>query len=52
MQGTVIVRQKQAQVVKERADGTPVMRQVSTVVLKHVDIISESFWDTHPDVLR
>ena len=52
MQGTVIVRQKQAQVIKERADGTPVERQVSMVVLHHIDIISDLFWDMHPDVLR
>lgn len=51
MQGTVIVRQKQAQVVKERADGTPVERQVSVVVLQHIDIISDSFWDEHPEIL-
>lgn len=52
LQGTVIVRRKQAQVVKERADGTPVERQVSRVVLQHVDIITESFWDMHPDILK
>ena len=52
VQGTVIVRQKQAQVVKERPDGTPVKRQVSVVALQHTDIISDSFWDMHPDVLR
>lgn len=50
-QGTVIIRQRQAQVVKERADGTPVERQVSTVALQHVDIISDSFWNEHPEVL-
>ncbi|KAL3133354.1 hypothetical protein ABBQ38_007227 [Trebouxia sp. C0009 RCD-2024] len=50
--GTVITRHRQAQVVKERANGTPVERQVSVVVLQHVDIIADSFWDMHPDILK
>lgn len=51
LQGTVIIREKRAQVVKQRADGTPVERQVATPVLVHVDIISDAFWEAHQGIL-
>ena len=52
MQGSVIVRHKHAQVVKERADGSPVERQVVVPIVEHVDIISDGFWEAHPEILK
>ena len=51
MQGTVIIRQKQMQVVKHQADGTPVERLVMAPLVLHDDIISETFWEQHVDIL-
>lgn len=51
LQGTVIVKKKQAQRIKERADGTPVERMVTVPIVAHVDIIGDAFWEAHADIL-
>ena len=51
-QGTTIIRQKQMQVVKHQIDGTPVERLVMTPLMLHEDIISDSFWEQHGDLLQ
>lgn len=50
--GTTIIRQKQMQVVKHQTDGTPVERLVITPLVLYEDIISDSFWEQHGDVLQ
>jgi hypothetical protein len=52
LQGTVITRHKQAQVVKQKLDGTPVERMVMTPVLSHIDIIADAFWEANLDILQ
>ena len=52
LQGTVIVKKKQAQTIKERADGTPVERMVTVPTIAHVDIIADAFWEAHADILH
>jgi len=52
LQGTVITRHKQAQVVKQKPDGTLVERMVMTPVLSHIDIIADAFWEANPDTLQ
>ncbi len=52
LQGTVITRHKQAQVVKQKSDGTPVERMVMTPVLSHIDIIADAFWVANIDILQ
>ena len=52
VQGTVITRHKQAQVVKQKLDGTPVERMVMTPVLSHIDIIADAFWEANVDILQ
>ncbi len=52
LQGTVITRHKQAQVVKKKPDGTPVERMVMTPVLSHIDIIADAFWEANSDILQ
>jgi hypothetical protein len=50
-QGSVLVRQKVPVVKKLAEDGTPVERLQAQVVVLHCDIIQQSFWDAHPQVL-
>lgn len=52
LQGTVITRHKQAQIVKRKPDGTPVERMVMTAVLSHIDIIADAFWEANVDILQ
>ena len=52
LQGTVIMKKSEAQTIKQRADGTPVMRMVTAPVLSHVDIIADTFWEAHADILH
>ena len=48
----MITRHKQAQVVKQKLDGTPVERMVMTPVLSHIDIIADAFWEANLDILQ
>jgi hypothetical protein len=45
------VRQKVPVLKKLAADGTPVERLQTQVVVLHCDIIQQSFWDAHPHIL-
>ena len=38
--------------VKHGEDGQPVQRSVSAPTVCHADIISQSFWDAHPQILN
>jgi hypothetical protein len=51
MQGSVLYRSRQVRTVKHSEDGQPVQRSVSAPSVCHADIISQSFWDAHPDIL-
>lgn len=47
----MVVRRREKVLVKHRDDGTPVERERPTVAVLHVDIIGDSFWQEHPDIL-
>ncbi|KAK9908363.1 hypothetical protein WJX75_006745 [Coccomyxa subellipsoidea] len=49
--GSVVIRSKEQKTKKHARDGTPVLREVSEVVVIHDDIIGNSFWKGHPDLL-
>lgn len=51
LQGSVVIRSKEQKTKKHAGDGTPVQREVSEVVVIHDDIIGNSFWKGHPDLL-
>ena len=52
VQGSVILRRKEPTVVKHTADARPVYRDVSSPVVLHCDIISDSFWHEHAGILE
>ena len=51
LQGSVVLRTKLTTTVKLLEDGTPVLRDVKSPTVCHDDIISNTFWDEHPELL-
>jgi tRNA(His) guanylyltransferase len=49
--GSVLHRLRQQTVVKTQPDGTPVSRLRTRVVVEHVDIIADGWWEDHPHLL-
>ncbi|KAK3234087.1 hypothetical protein CYMTET_55653 [Cymbomonas tetramitiformis] len=49
--GSIVLRKREMQEVKQKADGTPVMRERSKLVVIHDDMIRDSFWQEHPHLL-
>jgi hypothetical protein len=47
----VLVRTRERVVAKTLPDGTPVERERPGVAVLHTDIISDAFWEQHPDIL-
>ena len=52
LQGSVVFREVQTVKVKHSADGKAVMREKALPRVVHEDIISRSFWEAHPEILR
>ena len=51
LQGSVVLPTKLTTTVKLLEDGTPVLREVKSPTVSHDDIISNTFWDEHPELL-
>ena len=47
----MILRTKSSRVVDHLVDGTPVEQETNAPTVCHDDIISNSFWDQHPELL-
>ncbi|PNW74008.1 hypothetical protein CHLRE_13g581550v5 [Chlamydomonas reinhardtii] len=49
--GSVVIRRKTMVEVKQRADGTPVLRERNLPTVLHTDIIREEFWQEYPHLM-
>ncbi|KAG2497128.1 hypothetical protein HYH03_004719 [Edaphochlamys debaryana] len=49
--GSVVVRQKAMVEVKQREDGSPVLRERALPAILHCDIIGDGFWQERPHLL-
>lgn len=49
--GSVVLRRREDVVVKHKPDGTPVVRQRSSIVVVHEDIIGDRFYQDNPSIL-
>ena len=47
----MVLRTKLRTIVNHLEDGTPVEHEVNAPTVCHDDIISNSFWDQHPELL-
>ena len=51
VQGSVVIRHKQAAAAKPCSDGAAVTRTATVLPVLHVDIIKDDFWLEHPALL-
>ena len=49
--GSLLFREEMQVEAKQREDGTPVMRMRTAIRVTSEDLIGESFWRTHPQLL-
>ena len=49
--GSILLRERHPEQVKELPDGTPVVRPRTRVVILHDDLIGDAFWSAHPELL-
>lgn len=47
----MVIRRKTMVEVKQRADGTPVLRERNLPTVLHTDIIREEFWQEYPHLM-
>lgn len=49
--GSIVFRESQRVVAKESSDGSVIIRERMTPVVRHEDIIGKQFWEAHPKIL-
>lgn len=51
-QGSIVVWQEQQRVVKQREDGSDVVRARREPTVLHEDLIGDAFWRARPELLQ